>query len=133
MSEFVNTIDLLGDNAVLDSIIDKSITEFNDDVITSIGWDAFHSCKNLNSVSLPNVKKIEHGCFNSSGIREAYMPLLEELGGDTFRWSSLTSVDFPVLTKIGTYDFDNCHSLLNVRLPLLGTLGNASFNLCSKL
>ena len=41
MSEFINTIDVLGDDAVIDSIIDRTITEFKDNTLTTIGQYAF--------------------------------------------------------------------------------------------
>lgn len=58
MSDFVNTIDLLGDEAVTKSLIEKTITEFNDDVLTSVGMYAFYSCTNLTSINLPLVTSV---------------------------------------------------------------------------
>ena len=47
MAEFINTIDVLGDDAVMDSIIERTITEFKDNVIQTIGQYAFYGCTNL--------------------------------------------------------------------------------------
>lgn len=57
------TVDLLGDQVVLDSIIDRSITEFVDDSLLSLGNGAFRYCSNLTKIvlhsntlcSLPNI------------------------------------------------------------------------------
>ena len=54
MSEFINTIDALGDDVVIDSIINKTITEFKDDKVTSVGQYAFYGCTQLSDVDLPN-------------------------------------------------------------------------------
>lgn len=76
MSEFVNTIDLLGDDVVIDSIIDRSITEFKDDVITVVGTRAFNNCKNLLSVIMPNVTNLAQECFRETGLK--YLVLSNE-------------------------------------------------------
>lgn len=64
MSEFINTIDQLGDEVVLQSMIDRTITEFKDNVLTKIGWGAFNNCKNLTTVDLPNVTSMDAHAFN---------------------------------------------------------------------
>lgn len=58
MSAFINTIDVLGDDAVIDSIISRSIVEFKDDVVKTIRACAFRECKSLVLVDIPNVKTI---------------------------------------------------------------------------
>jgi hypothetical protein len=58
MNGFVNTVDLLGDDVVLKSILEKSITEFNDDVVVTVGAYAFSDCTALKSVDLPMVTNI---------------------------------------------------------------------------
>lgn len=63
MAEFINTIDVLGDDAVIDSIIERTITEFKDDVITTVGQYAFYGCTALTEVDLPNVTRIEENAF----------------------------------------------------------------------
>ena len=63
MAEFINTIDVLGDDAVIDSIIERTITEFKDDVITTVGQYAFYGCTALTVVDVPNVTRIEQNAF----------------------------------------------------------------------
>jgi hypothetical protein len=65
MAKFQNTIDLLGDEVVAASIIDRTITEFRDDVLTSIGSKAFYACSALTSVDLSNVTSIPNGAFGT--------------------------------------------------------------------
>ena len=55
MSDFVNTIDLLGDDVVARQLLDGSITEFKDDVVTSVSTSHFSNCNNLTTIELPNV------------------------------------------------------------------------------
>ena len=96
MGAFQNTIDLLGDDVVLKSLIDKSITEFKDDVLTTIGQNALTSTS-LQNLDLPNVK-----VFTDYGANQC---------------SSLKSVNIPNVTSIGGYAFDGDRSLESVRLP----------------
>jgi hypothetical protein len=67
---FVNTVDVLGDDVVVDSIIEGTITEFRDDTITKIGAGKFYACKNLKLVDLPNVTDIGSVAFFGSTALE---------------------------------------------------------------
>lgn len=113
MSDFINTIDVLGDDAVIDSIIDRSITEFKDNVITKIGSRAFSDCAALETVDLPNVTS---------------------LGAQAF-WacSSLTSVDCPNITSTSEQVFFHCTAVTKVNLPNLTSAGMSLFYGCTAL
>ena len=58
-----NTIDVLGDDTLSDMIISRNITEFIDDVLTSIGNYAFSQCSNLTSVEFPVATSIGSYAF----------------------------------------------------------------------
>ena len=64
MSYFVNTVDVIGDEALANSIIDRSITEIADNLVTSIGAYAFHSCSALASVDFPVATSIGNYAFS---------------------------------------------------------------------
>lgn len=91
MSDFINTIDILGDNAVCNSIIQKTVTEFKDNVITSVEKNAFVECSELVSVVLPSVVSIDNGVFRSC--------------------TKLTSLDLLSVAKIGDAAINGCSSL----------------------
>lgn len=63
MSGFVNTIDLLGDTTVVDSIIEGTIENFCDDVLNVISQSAFGGCTKLKYVNLPNANEIKEEAF----------------------------------------------------------------------
>lgn len=63
MSTFVNTVETVGDKALTDSIIDRSITELNCNITTSIRQQAFRACDALKKVSFPSVTSIALGAF----------------------------------------------------------------------
>ena len=59
MADFINTIDALGDDVVIDSIIDRSITEFKDNLLNKIGKYAFYCCTKLVNIDMPVLTSIE--------------------------------------------------------------------------
>ena len=63
MSEFINTIDVLGDDAVIDSIINRTIAEFKDDRIETVRDYAFYQCSNLTEVDLPSATSVKYSAF----------------------------------------------------------------------
>ena len=92
------------DNTTLNSLIDRSITSIENDEVTSIGVDAFHSCANLTSVSLPNVTSIGVNAFSNC--------------------TNLTSVSFSNVTSIKVNAFQDCTNLSIVILGKRATLSN---------
>ena len=97
------------DNALLNSLIDRSITSIENSEVTSIGDNAFLSCRALTSVSFPKVRFIGGSAFLSCG--------------------ALTSVSFPEVTNIGDNAFQYCSNLTSVILGARASLANSnSFN-----
>lgn len=47
---FANTVDIVGDETLTNSILNRSVTEFVDNVVTSIGYAALSQCYNLTKV-----------------------------------------------------------------------------------
>lgn len=58
MTDFINTIDVLGDDAVIDSLLTRTITEFRDNRVMKVRNYAFQYCSKLAIVDLPNVSSI---------------------------------------------------------------------------
>jgi hypothetical protein len=65
MAEFMNTVDILGDDAVVDTIIDRSIVEYADDSITTVGAFAFSYCTALSKVDFLVVGNIADYAFDN--------------------------------------------------------------------
>lgn len=137
MSEFINTIDTLGDDAVMDSLIDGSITEFKDDEITTIGNYAFYGKPNLEIVDVPNVTTIDNYAFsNCSSLLEVNAPNTVSLGVAFANCSKLLKVSFPLASGFHIsheFLFKGCSSLYSVDLPKLNLLPNSSFEDCTSL
>lgn len=94
MGAFINTVDLLGDDAVMDAIISRTITEYNDDMITTIFNRRFRSCPKLLSVNCPNVTRIHERAFgNCTSLRVVDLGSAQYIYGLTFeKCSSLTAL-----------------------------------------
>ena len=58
MSEFINTADVIDDDAMCDLIIQRTVTEYKENRISKIGKAAFHSCISLTVVDVPEVTEI---------------------------------------------------------------------------
>lgn len=103
-----------GGRAYLDELVTRTITDLNDDTLSSIGKYAFARCEKLQSVSLPNVTEVGEGAF---------------------RWcNKIASLDIPNLETAGSYAFQadtsagaNPPVLQNVHFPKLETLENYVF------
>ena len=108
MSDFVNTVDSIGDEALTSSIIDRSITEILDNYATSIGIYAFYNCTALTTADFQAVKSIGNYAFSSC--------------------AKLTTVNFPVATSIGDSAFNGCTALttLILRSGTMATLSSTN-------
>lgn len=114
MADFINTIDALGDDAVSDSIINRTITEFKDDRITKVGQSAFQKCTSLKTLDIPSALTINYGAF--------------------YGCTALSSINIPAVTSINAYNaFSNCKALTKVVLPVCTNIGNGAFSYCTAL
>jgi hypothetical protein len=141
MAEFINTIDVLGDDAVIDSIIDRSITEFKDNVITIVEQYAFYGCANLRIVDLPNVTTVNSYAFKAcTSLTEINIPKCSSDGRSIFNsCTSLKKIVLPAVTSIMTESASNtgyladCTSLEYVDMSVITSIGGRCFNNCTAL
>lgn len=106
MADFINTIDVLGDDAVVDSIIQKTITEFHDDTLSEVGQNAFRGCSTLNNVKFPAAIELRPSCF--------------------YGCASLAKAEFDMVTSISSEAFCNCSALKAVVLRNTSTVATLS-------
>ena len=108
MPQFINTIDLLGDDNAFASIVSGTLEEYNDDVLASIRSYAFYNDGTLKSVNLPKLITLSSYAL--------------------YNCKSLTSVDLSSATSIGGSAFYNSSNfnLLVLRSPVLCTLSATS-------
>lgn len=135
MSEFINTIELLGDEAVTDSIIEGTITEFRDNTLTSIGPYAFYGCADLTTVDLPNVVTLGEYVFsNCEELSDVSLPKLETTAAGTFsQCNNLVHLSLPSLKTTGISIFSGCKNLQSVELPELVVIASHTFQYTNSL
>ena len=93
--------------------IDRTIRQFEDNALTTVGNYAFSYCESLTSINLPNVTNVGSYAFRSC--------------------KSLTSINLPNVTTVGDYAFDSCYSLTSINLPNVTTVGEEAFYDCNSL
>lgn len=108
MSDFINTIDVLGDDAVIDSIISGTIEEFVDDAITTVGNYALYSCSELKTLDLPNATHInQYAVQKCPKIENINLPNVTSLGRECLCYTATTGVVskvvFPSVTSASSY------------------------------
>ena len=123
------------DNALLNSMINRSITIIENSEVTSIGTNAFRTCTNLTSVSLPNVTSIGVSTFqNCTNLTSVSFPNVTSISTNAFQnCTNLTSVSFPNVTSIGPNAFLNCTNLTSVSFPNVTSIGANAFLNCPNL
>lgn len=98
--------------AILNSMVDGSITEFKSDEITAVPNDAFANRTKLISLSL---SKLINGssamCQNCSKLVDIYLPLMKSAGNNAFQGIGAKSVDLPSLERVHANFFQNAKQL----------------------
>ena len=113
MSDFINTVDVIGDEALVSSIVDRTIKEIADNTIQTMRNYAFSYCDKLESVDLPACETISSDCF-------AYC-------------TNLVHVNLPLATSATYQAFQGCQNLKTLRLPSATSMGSNAFSNCYKL
>ena len=98
----MNTIELLGEEETFRNIVERKITEFEDNKIDVIGDYAFYKCNTLTNVSFPKATSIGSGAFNGcSNLTTIYVG---------------TNIS-TVCTLSNTNAFKDCTNLTNIYVP----------------
>lgn len=74
-SEFVNTVDQYADQELLDLFLSGELTEFCDNVITTVACNAFAGQTNISKLDLPNVEYVSTYAFaGMANLAELNLP-----------------------------------------------------------
>ena len=130
MSDFINTRDILGEEAAFDALIADQIDELKDNVVSALGNYALYGRKNLHGIEMPSVAKIsDYSMYNCTALESAKFPAAKEVGQYAFAEDeSLEEIDLPICTKLGNFAFQNCASLTKDEWDELLTIGDSAFN-----
>lgn len=117
------------------AIIDRSITEYSNSSVGTVGNDAFSRCNSLTTVDFPKATSIGDFAFNSCySLTTVNLPAATSIGDSAFSsCRSLTTVDLPAATLIDSQCFYYCSKLITVDLQTATQIGRYAFNRCSAL
>ena len=106
--------------------------------VTSIGKYAFQYCSGLTSVTLPGgLASISYGMFiDCSSLATVTIPYgVKSIGTHAFTRTALTSIDIPgSVTLIDNYAFCQCKELVSVSIPnSVKSIGSEAFVTCTAL
>ena len=134
MSDFVNTVDAIGDEALTDQIIQRTVTEIKDDILTVVGYGGFAGSKWLTVAEMPSVTKVaDFGFFECTRLVGVKLPKATYLGSYALNGTAIKEANFPSLTTCGTDVFRQCASLEVADLPKMQKIGERMFYLSGKI
>ena len=101
------------------SIINKTITAYSDNEITTVGAYAFNGCNKMTSVNLQNATYVGTSAFDGcSALTDVNLPNAKTVGGNAFQnCTSLTKLDLPKVTILNSYLVSGCSSLTELNIP----------------
>lgn len=106
------------------------------ETVTSIGKNAFCSCHNLNSVSMPDsVELIGEWAFLGTAISNIHWSTsLISVGESSFASTDLTEIDLPEQVQIVDYRaFSSCNRLIRITIPDNCEVEGDAFYSCENL
>lgn len=138
MAEAVNGLQVGGGGSsdLARQIIDRTITKFSDDTITSLGSYAFYNCDKLTDINIPACVELGDSALSfCKGLTSIDLPSCTSVTGSSvfYACSNLTSINLPVCSELGYNAFGSCKNLTSINLPVCITLGNNSMSSCTYL
>ena len=138
------------------SILDRTITDFKDDKLTSLGKNAFAGCS-LNSFDCPNLSTIKTQAFTGITKMPATLSLpgltyseaqpfyniksefeitcenLEAISFAMFQYSDIVRGYFPKMKTVESSGFHSCEKLTHIYAPIAEAIKDNTFYKCTAL
>ena len=132
---YINTRDVIGDQATLDGLVAHTLTEFTEDGINVLAMQALKSNSGLTSVAFPHVSSIStSGMADCINLTTAVFSSLAYVNSHAFAYCiKLESVYAPIITGCGQEAFYSCFSLASINFPMMSNIGNYAFKFCYAL
>lgn len=124
-----------GDTDIEDSLIKRTITEYSNDRVETIGPYTFANCRSLTTVNFPVATLISNSAFYSCySLTTISFPAAKEIGSYAFaNCSSLTTASFSAVTEIGSSAFYSCQSLTTANFSAVTRIEDSAFYNCRSL
>lgn len=115
MSKFINTIDIKKDEDIFNELVTRTITEFKDNVIQSVGYAAFNCCYDLEVIDIPNASIIEGYAFaNCAKLTTINIPSTRSIGSNAFYMAKIIYIKLPNIKTIASNAFAECINLTKI-------------------
>ena len=102
--------------------------------LQTLGYKSFSECSKLKTISMPKLETIGDYAFQKTPeLVEITLDTVDEIGISSFAESSVESVSFLNVTKLGMNVFSDCEDLVSVSIPLLTELSIGAFKNCTSL
>lgn len=136
VAALVNAIadaDVSGGGGDEDAFIDRTISEYKDSTLETVGCDAFTDCSNLTTVNLPACKSVGDGAFiRCFSLTTVSLPACTSIGDEAFAMcTNFTTADFPACTTIGSNVFWMGAGVTTLNLPAVTSIGSGAFTYLS--
>lgn len=118
-----NTRDTLGEAETYKRLVERTITEYIDDTLTSnIKKRAFEGCTVLTHVELPNITRLDKGYefFRCTALEEISLP-------------KVTSIEAVIGGSYNSRAFQRCSSLRTIKLPKVTNINQTAFYNCDAI
>ena len=124
-----------GDTSMEDALVTRTITEYTNARVESVGAYAFYKDNALQSVSMRDCKLIGNYAFSeSTKLQTANFPNAETINQYAFsKNTSLLEVSIPKAKQLGNYAFRECTKLTTVDAEAVTNMHNSVFNGCKAL
>lgn len=144
MAVVERTVDIIGDDALCDIILTKTIpdncpVDFYDDITTSLRSTAFQGMTRLQSVRFTKVKSVSSTAFEGcTALKTADLEMCTSIESNCFTMcGALEEVNLPLLTSAGVNAFRMNSGMENhltrIELPELKTVQGYTFDYRSAL
>ena len=133
LSQYTNSrVQTIGDYAFL---LFPSLVSVNFPSCATIGQNAFQNCTSLENADFPSCTDIGYSAFHGcSALQSLSFPACTGIGISAFAvCTALSSVYFPACTTIGAYAFTGCTALSSVYFPAYTSISSRAFQNCFKL
>ena len=114
-----------------DGYIERTLTDYTNDTLTTIGSYAFYDFDQLKSIDCKKAEAVGNFAFSlCSNLTTVTLPKVTTIGMYAFSsCSALTTICVPKLTSLGTNNsiFQGCTALITVNFPSLATFCRTAF------
>ena len=119
----------------LQSFINGTITNFNNNELSKAKTGLFAECTKLSTVNIPACTEVgTYAFYNCTSLTSVSLPACTKANNNAFaNCTSLANLNLPACSSFGTYVLSNCKNLEMVNLPELSYIGAYAFSDCNKL